>query len=140
MIDSTVLEFVASNKISVLTTLLENVQPHSAALQYTNSDELNFVFLTEKDSRKCQNLTDLKEHPASLVIGFNAEEMITLQLEGGVKILTGEELENGWNVYRSKYPGAVSRKTDEKFVLLGFSSSWWRYTDLIERPWKIISS
>lgn len=136
-----VLKFIESNKISVLTTLLENGQPHSAALHFAFSDDpFHFVFLTEKNSRKCQNLLSGVASPASLVVGFNSDEMITLQFEGEVKILSDSELENGWKVYTDKNPSAAGRKTDEKFVLLDFTPNWWRYTELKSNPWKIISS
>lgn len=141
MLEKQVQVFVTRNNVSVLTTLLQNGQPHSAALHFANSWEpFCFIFLTEKASRKCQNLKPGIPSSASLVIGFNELEMQTLQFEGTVEIVIGEELVEAWETYRQKYPLAKATIDQSLYVLLKFKPNWWRYTDLKTKPWKIITS
>lgn len=141
MIANPVSVFVSRNNVSVLTTLLDNGQPHSSALHFAFSVEpFYFVFLTEKNSRKCQNLVAGVPSASSLVVGFDESDMETLQLEGFVEILSGNALEDGWKIYTSKYPLSRSTIDSKMYVLLRFIPNWWRYTDLKTKPWKIIKS
>lgn len=140
--DSQVIEFLAKNRVSVLTTLLLDGSPHSATLHYSHIDEpLKFFFSTEKTSRKCKGLLDGKKVKASMVVGFSEEEWITLQMDGVVKaIIDLNELRKIHKIHYAKHPNSEKYKDDSATIFLKFAPKWWRYTDYNTNPITIISS
>ncbi len=140
--DKKILEFIRRHRISVLGISKSDGGVHSATLHYAHSeDSLNFLFITEKESRKCKSLLDSKDHSASLVIGFSEEEFVTLQMEGKIKIVTDKkELEEVWKVYIGKYPQSIKRKSDSEFGILRFTPEYWSYRDYKTDPVTVISS
>lgn len=142
VMNTTVLEFLRSHRVSVLSVLQEDNSIHSAALHFAhNEDPVAFYVWTGKDSRKCRSLLSGREVNAALVIGFEESEFATFQAEGTVKILTDEkELDEGWKVYGSKLSERSGGRADQDMVLLRFTPVWWRYTDLKTDPKVEISS
>ena len=142
MIDQKVLDFVDKHRICVLTTLLSDGSPHSAALHYSaDLDLLQFYCITEKTTRKLQSLLREKQGKASMVIGFSEEEFVTLQMEGAVQILEEQvATKHAWDSFIEKYPQAVVRQTDSAFVILSFQPTWWRLSEFRPKPPKFVSS
>lgn len=134
--DKAVLEFLNAQRVSVLGVLQGNHTIHSATLHYAHEeDPLAFYVWTGKESRKCRPLLSGKEVNASLVIGFDENEFATFQAEGTVKILIDEkELDEGWKVYGEKLSDRSGGRADQDMVLLRFTPTWWRYTDLKTDP------
>jgi general stress protein 26 len=122
--------FLKNHRISVLGVLQDDGVVHSATMHFaSSSDPLVFFFMTEKNSIKCKSLQDKSARKASLVIGFNEEEMVTFQAEGEVSFLTEENKELGWETYVKKYPNRVNGKEDPDVVILQFIPSWARFSD-----------
>ena len=139
--DKKILDFLAKNRISVLTTLLPDGSPHSASLHFSNNNNpFEFYFSTERSSRKCQSLLNGKPGKSSLVVGFSEEDFITLQMEGEVKaILNKEDLEKIHKVHYAKYPDSEKWKNDPGSVFLVFTPKWWRYTEFKPKFFKLES-
>lgn len=134
--DSRVLDFIKNNRISCLTTMLKDGQPHAAAMHFCHSENpLEFYFLTEKGSRKAAKLPS----KASLVIGFDEKHMVTLQLEGDIVIVEGDEQQKALETFHAKFNNDVSKLTEED-IFLKFTPTWWRYTELKADPEVTISS
>src|SRR3989344_2070667 len=110
--DKRVLEFIGKNRVSVLTTLLEDGSPHASALHYSHKEEpLELYFSTENTSRKCEALLDGKSGNALVVIGFSEEEWITLQMDGRVQaIIDKEELKKTQAIHYPKHPNSEKFK------------------------------
>ncbi len=140
--DERVIKFLKRHRISVLTTLLKNGQPHSAALHYAaNFEPFYFIFFTDISSRKMEGLIDGKPGKASLVIGFNEEEWLTMQLEGEVRwVPNSDEFERTWEIYASKFNGVEKNKSDSNAAIITFTPKWWRYTEVKPSPAVKISS
>lgn len=133
-----VAEYLRTHRVSVLGVAQKDSIIHSATLHYANSENPSFFyFITEKGSKKCISLIDGSEQNASLVIGFDEEERTTFQAEGMVQIVTSE---TEWEIYLGKYLDRSVRQEDEKYVLLKFTPTWWKYTDLKTKPWTEFSS
>ena len=125
--DKKILKFLEKNKISVLTTLLENGDPHSAAMHFASNDNpLEFVFFTKKVSRKCKHFENDKKYRSSLVIGFDEKEMIEFQSEGMIRKANETESELGVATFASKFDGA---ELDDEHQVLIYEPIWWRYTE-----------
>jgi general stress protein 26 len=138
--DKQVLDFADKHRISVLTTIVDG-KPHSATMHYANAtDPFYFVFLTERASRKCAHMQEGEKYPAAMVVGFSEEEWVTLQMEGEVEIVTEQEQEEPWRIYSHKYRGSEKYKNNREDLLLKFTPTWWRYTQVRPKPPVVISS
>ena len=139
--DKSVQEFLKNHRISALGILQADNTVHSAAMHTAfTTDPLSFLFLTEKNSRKCQPLLAGQAQNASLVIGFSEEELASFQAEGTVGILNGEKLQDAWGIYLERFPERQKRKGNPDYVLLEFTPTWWRYTDMKTNPRTIIEN
>jgi general stress protein 26 len=122
--------FLKTHRISVVSILQKDGKIHPAAMHFAFDEERNlFYLMTDRSSRKCESLIDGKEMEASLVVGFNEEEMVTFQAEGKVVIASGEEKERAFEVYFKKYPHRASGKDNPHLAVLLFKPSWGRFRD-----------
>lgn len=122
-----ILKFIKKNRISVLTTLLEDGTPHSASMHFASSNNpLEFVFFTKKISRKCMCLKNNIKSPASLVIGFDESEMVEFQSEGNIRIANVDESSSGVKIFAEKFGSA---ELDSEHQVLIYEPTWWRYTE-----------
>lgn len=138
--DAKVIEFLEKERVSVLTTLLEDGSPHSAAMVFVfNKDANEVYFLTDKASKKCALLRNGTFVRASVVLGFSEQDMVTLQMDGEVKVVAADAVENARALYLAKYPDH-KRYDNEASEYLVFKPSWWRYTDFKPVPNYIIAS
>lgn len=126
-----ILDFLEKQRVCSLTTLLEDRSPHAAALHYSHKDEsLEIYISTENNSRKCEALLDGRFGRAAFVIGFSEVELVTLQMDGDVRIVTDKkELEEIHKVHYKKHPDSEKWKDDPATVFLVFTPTWWRYTE-----------
>jgi len=135
-------EFLTSQRVCSLTTLLKDGAPHAAALHYSHHmDPIELYFSTEKTSKKCQALLYGNSTKGSVVIGFSEEEWITLQLDGDVQaIFYPSELRTVHAIHYAKHPDSEKYRDDPLTIFLKFVPSWWRYTNFKTDPVTIISS
>lgn len=140
--DTQITKFLTEQHIGVLTTLLIDGTPHSAALHFSHTESpLEFYFSTEKTSRKCEALLDGKTGKASLVVGFSEAEWITIQLSGEVVAIKDKaELSKVQEIHYAKHPGSAKYKDDPATIFLKFTPKWWRYTDYNTDPMTVIAS
>ncbi len=139
--DSKISEFLTKNRVSVVTTMLKDGTPHASTLHYSHSeDPLMFYFSTQNTSRKCEALMGGKPVLAAVVIGFSETEWLTMQMEGTIWIVPQDKLEEVQDIHYTKLPSSEKWKNDPTTVMLAFSPTWWRFTDLNTEPHKTISS
>lgn len=120
--------YLNSQRIAVLTVLLPDGQPHASSIHFANDEDFNFFFQTSADSRKATDLTTTPRK-AALVVGFDESHMVTLQLEGEVRLIKPEEVEHYNNIYLGKFQMKVEKEEDATTARLIFTPTWWRYTD-----------
>ncbi len=128
--DEKITNFLGKHRISVLTTILPDGMPHSASLHFANSNEpFEFLFITERTSRKCAHFEFDKKYPSSLVVGFSEEEFVEFQAEGDVYLVNDkQDMSDSYKVYGSKFDDAEEDKSG-KLILLKFVPRWWRYSE-----------
>jgi len=128
--DRRVLDFLAKNRVCVLSVLLKDGSPHTAAMHYSHiNSPLEIYIQTENTSRKCQALLKGKPIKSSVVVGFSEDEFRTLQLDGNIKIVNKNKLKNIHDIHYKKHPEAKQWKDDPATVFLIFKPTWWRYTE-----------
>lgn len=135
MMDQKVLDFLAKEKVCVLSVCMPDGSCHSAAMHFSHQNEPLSVFIgTEKTTKKVQGLLNSEPVKASVVVGFDDAAMITVQMDGAVKMATSVELENIHKVHYTKHPGAEKYANSPDTCFLIFTPSWWRYSDYKTTP------
>lgn len=128
-----VLEFLKGKRVCVLATVGENNVPQTAVVHFSHQeDPLEFYFFTSKDSRKAKNA--LKDSKASVVVGWDEDEFITVQMDGEVHVLQGEDLQKMQTIHFAKFPSREKFKDDEDSEFLVFTPKWIRYTNIKTSP------
>lgn len=139
--DKTINDFLSHQRVSVLSILQSDNTIHSATLHFAyRENPLSFFFMTDKTSRKCRPLLSASEQNAALVIGFSEEDFTTFQAEGEISIAKDQEFGDGSALYTTKFPDRKSWLEKENIVILQFTPTWWRYTDMKGDPPIKISS
>jgi uncharacterized protein YhbP (UPF0306 family) len=132
--------FLDNEKLAVITTMIDNSQPHSAVVYFSFDQERNeFYFSVDRTSRKARFLGASHTAHGSLVIGFSDTEWKTFQLEGVVQIIADEDqVADAKKIHYAKNPSSQKYEHDGDTIFLVFKPSWYRYTDFLKKPVKII--
>lgn len=77
-----ILDFLKQNSTAVLATASKGGEPHAATIYYMVDEDLNFYFITKRDTTKSQNLKDGGR--AALAI-HEATTQTTVQVVGKVE-------------------------------------------------------
>jgi len=125
--------FLRKYKLAVEATVTAGGAPQAAVIGFAVSDELELVFDTTEDTRKCQNLR--ADPRIALVIGW--DDAATAQLEGVVDFPTGDELERIRAVYFTAYPDGRDRLAWPGIVHVRVRPTWVRLSDFTVDPPRI---
>lgn len=125
MMRADLLRFLQLHRLAVLATVSESGPPESAVVGIAVTGQLEIVFDTLGDTRKCRNL---RRNPhISLVIGWDKE--ITVQCEGVADEPKGTDLLRLKNDYFAVYPDGVQRQSWPGITCFRVRLSWARYSD-----------
>jgi uncharacterized pyridoxamine 5'-phosphate oxidase family protein len=118
--------FISKQRYAVVATVSAKGDPEAALVGFAVAPDLRLIFDTVRTSRKYKNLT--QNGAIALVIGWDAEK--TIQYEGRVKIVEGNELDGMLEFYFKAFPEAKERKENWKdityFVVV---PQWIRYSE-----------
>lgn len=132
-----IVDFLTSEHVGALTTLIKGNIPHSAAMHFGfNPKTSEFVFFTKPVSRKCLDLKPGKVVNASFCVGFDEKKMIEFQADGEIKMIVKKDSKPFEKVFANKFKGA---KLDNEHAVLVFTANWWRYTEY-KPKFKVITS
>ncbi|MDP3956371.1 MAG: pyridoxamine 5'-phosphate oxidase family protein [bacterium] len=84
------IEFLKKQQTAVISTVTASSEPQSAAITFIVDNEFNLYFVTRKNSRKFKNI--MHDSRVSVVVGFDPENLSTLQMQGRAEILTANHL------------------------------------------------
>ena len=132
-------KFLQKHRIAVLSIIDAEGYPHSAAMHFaTNGIPFAFYFRTDKSSHKNQALVNGAEAKASVVIGFDEKEWVTMQMEGHAHIaMLPDEQQEAEILYFKKFPNA---EKGGHLVTIIFKPIFWKYIDYREKPWRMMTS
>jgi pyridoxine/pyridoxamine 5'-phosphate oxidase len=120
-----VLEFVRTQRLAVLATTSGDDLPQAALMGIAVTADARIVFDTSKNSRKYENLR--KHKNVALVAGWTGE--ITVQIEGVVEDVTGDDLERRKAAYFAVYPEGRERQAWPDIGYVVVRITWMRYCD-----------
>jgi general stress protein 26 len=135
------LKLLEKERICVLSVVLADGSPHGAVVHYSQQTEIEPVkiFIQTSPTVKTEAIKNAGgAAKASVVIGLNEADFVTLQMRGNVRIVSDTaELENIYKTHYAKHPEAEQYKSP-KTIFLEFVPTWWRYTDFNTDPETII--
>lgn len=122
-------EYADGPPVGVLAVTMPDGSCHGATLHYAlASDPARLFFMTGSDTRKAEALRAGGQVRASFVIGVDAADMRTLQMDGWATAVSDEDLAAFEAAYFGKFPEKRARQ-DEDSLLVAFAPQWWRFTD-----------
>jgi len=125
-----VYEFIASQKLAVLSTVSRDGTPQSALVGIALTPDRELVFDTLEHSRKAQNL--FANQACSFVIGWSGE--ITVQVEGLARHY-GVAEEGAWKAaYFQAWPECREHLNWPGLAYFVVSPTWIRYSDYGQSP------
>jgi general stress protein 26 len=139
--DQAILEFLKTQPMATISTIAPgSLQPESALIAFTQTDELEIIFETFVDTRKWNNL---QQNPhVSLVIGWNTEHYLTVQYEGiAAPAANDEQAEAYIQAFLAKdTPCSEKFLRDKRVRLFKIRPTWVRYSDYTREMPSIIES
>ncbi len=135
-----IIDFIQSQRICVFSIEMIDGSPHASTLHFAfDEDSLTFFFKTSRSYRKSEPLFGKEKSRASIVIGFDENNMKTLQLDGEAVLIKAEEKGLFDTVYYGKFPEKSKKAYDPSSdVVFSFTPTWWRYTDWTGPEGKLI--
>lgn len=120
--------FVRAAELAVLATSSPQGKPEAALMGIAVTDKGELIVDMPADARKLANI----EHndQAAMVIGWDAG--VSIQVEGRIRVVTGEERTGYERVYSARFPG--SRVGDPAFVVAVLAPEWVRRYDATTGP------
>lgn len=128
------MQFIKAQSLCVLSTIGEDGFPQSAVIGFGETENLEIIFGTDKNSRKYHNLQS--NNNVSVVIGWVNGK--TVQYEGIARELSLEEIDRYTAIYFKKNPSASKYHDDPNERYFIITPTWIRYTDISLDPWEII--
>ncbi len=127
--------FIKNEKYAVISTVNEASQPESALVAFSETENLEIIFATSDKTRKLQNI--LLNPNVSVVIGWDPDELTTVQYEGTARVLPMEMAGEYADIHYNKQPGSRDHidKPGECFVVI--TPVWTRFTDYGSHPEEI---
>jgi nitroimidazol reductase NimA-like FMN-containing flavoprotein (pyridoxamine 5'-phosphate oxidase superfamily) len=129
-----VFSFLREHDLAVIATSSKDGRPEAATVGYLVDPDLNFLFLTRRESRKVGNLN---ENPkVALVIG-TSKGVNTVQVEGEAKIFYDSDKGFAENVTKITniepvYYGPLLKMGGTEFAIIKVIPTWLRWLDVNE--------
>lgn len=134
-----ILDFIKTERICVLAVEMLDGSPHSATVHFAHTENpLTFLFRTHRNYRKSEPLFGREISRASIVIGFDENNMKTFQVDGEVRLVRDDERASFNEVYLGKFLEKKQKDDDPTSVSFVFVPTWWRFTDWTKPEGKFI--
>jgi len=127
------IEYIRANKVCVLTTVINDGGPHSAAMFYAfDANEKIFYFLADMNDMKCEALSEQTETFSSMVIGQDPDDWRSLQLRGSIVMVPIAEEDFLIKKFFVEMPQLKNFIDHEDRVILKFTPAWWKFTNSVD--------
>jgi PPOX class probable F420-dependent enzyme len=129
---STLVEFIRERAMGVVSTMSPAGAPEAALVNLAVTDDLELVFYTLQDARKCQNLR--RNPKIAVVIGW--EDDRTLQYEGVADEPYGSVLDRLKELYAAARPDARAQMAWPGLTYVRVRPKWLRLSNY-GHPWSV---
>ncbi|MBI2635312.1 MAG: pyridoxamine 5'-phosphate oxidase family protein [Parcubacteria group bacterium] len=126
-------DFIKKHNLAVLATVNPEGKPEAAAIKFSVKNELNLIFDTSNRFRKYENFKNNRN--VAVVIGW--DQNITVQYEGIVSELSGEELAECKIIHIARFPDFAKFSDMDETRYFKIDPLWIRRSDFTVIPWEI---
>lgn len=127
-----ILDFIKSKKYAVISSVNQAGQPESALVAFSETNNYELIIMTSETSRKVQNI--VLNPNVSIVVGFDSDELTSIQLEGVARVLSLESAQDYTDIYYAKQPGSKKHRDLEGECVVVINLLWARYTNYSATP------
>lgn len=135
MQEERIYNFIKNEKYAVISSVNEAGQPESALVAFSETENLEIIIATGDTTRKVQNI--LLNPDVSVVIGFDEEELTSVQYEGTARVLPMEVAGDYAEIHYEKQPGSREHKDKPGECFIVITPVWARFTDYGGHPGEI---
>lgn len=136
MKDDKLYNFIKSEKYAVISSVNRAGQPESALVAFSETEKLELIFATSKNSRKVKNI--LLNPNISIVIGFGDERLTSLQYEGVARVLNLANAGEYADTHYTKHPISLQHKDEPGECFIVINPTWVRYTNYSTLPVEVL--
>jgi pyridoxine/pyridoxamine 5'-phosphate oxidase len=129
---NTLVQFIRERGLGVVSTISPAGAPEAALVNLAVTDDLELVFYTLQDARKCVNLR--RNRRIAIVIGWEDER--TLQVEGLADEPHGGELDRLKDMYSAARPNARAQMAWPGLTWFRVRPKWVRLSNY-GHPWSV---
>ena len=135
-------DFLKKERVGAFSIVLLDGSPHVAIVHYSHTENpLKFFIQTSNKSVKFSPFVSGGTAKAAMVIGSSEKDWLTFQMRGNARAVTNpEELDSIYQIHYPKHPDAEKWKDDPETAFIGFTPTWWRFTDYNTTPETITES
>jgi len=126
-----ILACVKKNELCVIATSDNDGKPEAAVMAFAVNDSFELFMNTEAETRKLKNI--MANSSVSVVVGGFKDDP-SVQLDGAVRILSGEDAENAKTFVLGVHPEWESYFTSPSGQWLKITPRWARYSDFSQNP------
>lgn len=120
--------------LCTIATIGEDTYPNAATVAFSQTKDLLFVIITDKDSRKANNIAH--NNRVALTV-TNQDDKYTLQLEGNARQLTWDEFASYSEHHYVKLPFSLPFKDIPGQTPFLITPIHMRFSDVSVRPWEL---
>ncbi len=125
-------EWLDKQILCVISTLGENGYPNAATVAFSQTEDLNFLIITDESSRKAENI---KTNERVALTITNEEDRYTVQLEGEARALSWDEFKVYEKRHHEKLPYSLPFKDIPGQRPFFISPTHIKFSDVSVRPW-----
>jgi uncharacterized protein YhbP (UPF0306 family) len=127
-------EWLDKQVLCVIATNGGGGYPNAATVGFSQTQALQFVIITDKDSRKAKNIATNQQVAITVT---NENDRYTLQLEGEARQLTWDEFEQFSEHHYAKLPFSLPFKDIPGQTPFLITPTHMRFSDVSVRPWEL---
>lgn len=110
-------------------------QSESALVAFSETEKLEIIFATNKNSRKVKNI--LLNPNVSVVIGLGDDRLTSIQIEGVARVINLKNAGEYAKIHYAKHPILLEHKDDPGECFIVINPLWARYTNYGSLPVEI---
>jgi nitroimidazol reductase NimA-like FMN-containing flavoprotein (pyridoxamine 5'-phosphate oxidase superfamily) len=126
--------FLKTQQLCVVSTLAADGRPMGAMVAFSEDDQLHLMIGTSVRSRKYANLS---HDPRIAVTVSDPAQRLTMQYEGRVRQLEGEELARRQEAHYAKLPGSLPFKDLPDQAFFTIEPVHIQFSDVGQKPWTV---
>jgi len=130
-IEKRALDFMKSMRSCVIATADNNGKAEAAMMYGFTNDDFSVYIATNSNSRKMNNINN---NPKSSLVFADSGKMVTIQVDGDITILEGNDVQKAKGAMLSTDPTQKLYVAQEPITFIHFKPTWMRFSAFLDVP------